>query len=68
MAHRRDRAHRIHAGDRIEVEIPPATPASPQPEAIPLDIVHDDPDLVVVNKPAGRWWCTRAPGMARERW
>ena len=43
----------IHAGDRIEVEIPPATPATPQPEAIPLDIVHDDPDLVVVNKPAG---------------
>ena len=43
----------VRAGDRIRVEIPPAAPAAPQPEALPVDIVHDDPDIVVVNKPAG---------------
>lgn len=43
----------VREGDRIRVEIPPAAPAAPQPEALPVDIVHDDPDIVVVNKPAG---------------
>ncbi len=43
----------VRAGDRIRVEIPPVAPAAPQPETLPLDIVHDDPDIVVVDKPAG---------------
>ena len=46
-------SNHVRAGDRIRVEIPPAAPAAPQPEALPVDIVHDDPDIVVVNKPAG---------------
>ena len=43
----------VRAGDRIRVEIPPAMPATPQPEALAIEIIHEDPDLVVVSKPAG---------------
>ena len=37
----------------IAVEIPEPTSAAPQPEDLDLDIVYQDSDLVVVNKPAG---------------
>lgn len=37
----------------IEVEIPPPVPAVPEPEDIPLDIVHEDADMLVINKAAG---------------
>jgi 23S rRNA pseudouridine1911/1915/1917 synthase len=43
----------VHAGDAIVVTIPPPTPAAPAAQALPLDVLHDDPDLIVVNKPAG---------------
>ena len=39
--------------DEIVVTIPPPVPAEPEPEDIPLDIVFEDDDIVVVNKPAG---------------
>lgn len=39
--------------DEIEVEIPPPVPAIPEPEDLPLDIIYEDDDLVVVNKAAG---------------
>ena len=39
--------------DEIEVEIPHPGPAVPEPEDIPLDIVFEDDDLVVVNKAPG---------------
>lgn len=44
---------KVREDDEIEVEIPPPVPAVPEPEAIPLDIVYEDGDIVVVNKPAG---------------
>ena len=37
----------------IEVEIPPPVPAVPEPEEIPLSVVFEDDDMVVVDKPAG---------------
>ncbi len=43
----------VEPGLRVEVQVPAAAPADPQPEALPLSILHDDEDLVVVNKPAG---------------
>ncbi len=43
----------VHAGDVVALEVPPPSPATPSAEALPLEIVYDDPDLVVVNKPAG---------------
>lgn len=39
--------------DEIDVEIPPPVPAEPEPEDVPLDIVFEDGDIVVVNKPPG---------------
>ena len=43
----------VRAGDVVRVDIPAPVPASPRPEALPIEIVHDDADFVVVNKPAG---------------
>jgi len=45
--------HHPHAGEKIEVHWPEATPAKAQPEKIPLDILFEDKTLLVVNKPAG---------------
>ncbi len=44
---------KLRPGDRLEVAIPPPEPASALPEDIPLEILYEDGDLVVVNKPAG---------------
>ena len=44
---------RLGAGKRILVVIPPPLPAEPVPEDIPLDVVYEDGDVIVVNKPAG---------------
>ena len=46
-------SYKVRAGDRVSVEIPPLRPLAAQPEEIPLDILYEDDDLVVVNKPAG---------------
>ncbi len=41
------------AGARILFEVPPPTDATPLPEDIPLAVVYEDDDLIVVDKPAG---------------
>ena len=46
-------SYKVRAGDRVSVEIPPLRPLAAQPEEIPLEILYEDDDLVVVNKPAG---------------
>ena len=43
----------VRAGDRITLEIPPPVRATPRAEALDIDIVYDDADLLVVDKPAG---------------
>lgn len=43
----------VRAGDVVRVDIPAPAPATPHPEAIPLDVLYDDADLIVVDKPAG---------------
>ena len=43
----------LHPGDRIHVRIPAPTPLEIKPEQIPLDILYEDPSLLVLNKPAG---------------
>ena len=48
-----DPAYRVKPGDQVEVRVPPPEPARPQAEAIPLAIVHEDDDLIVIDKPAG---------------
>ncbi|WGV24351.1 RluA family pseudouridine synthase [Halotia branconii] len=43
----------IKIGDRITLEIPEAQPLELQAEAIPLDILYEDDQLIILNKPAG---------------
>lgn len=43
----------LHAGDVIEYEVTPRPPLMVEAEELPLDIVFEDDDLLVVNKPAG---------------
>ncbi len=43
----------VRDGDTIAVEIPEPVSAAPEPEDLDLDIVYEDSDLIVVNKPAG---------------
>ena len=47
------RGHRVRADDRIIVKIPPPKDISARPENIPLDIVYEDKDIIVINKPPG---------------
>jgi 23S rRNA pseudouridine1911/1915/1917 synthase len=46
-------AHRLRGGEAVEIEIPPAPPQELAPEPIALTIVHEDDDVLVVDKPAG---------------
>lgn len=49
----RPKNYRLHGGEAVRVEIPQPVPYTAQPEAIALDIVYEDGDLLVVNKPKG---------------
>ncbi len=44
---------KLKPGDEVETEIPEPIPDDAQPQNIPLDIVYEDDDLLVVNKPKG---------------
>lgn len=46
-------ADRIAEGDVVEFDLPSAQPLAPAPEAIQLQVLYEDADLVVVMKPAG---------------
>ena len=43
----------VKTGQEIAVDIPAPTEAAPQPEALPLTILYQDQDLIVIDKPAG---------------
>jgi 23S rRNA pseudouridine1911/1915/1917 synthase len=59
----RDPSHRVNSGDAIRVEVPEPVEAKPKAEPIPLDIVYEDADIIVIDKPknlvvhpaAGHW-------------
>jgi 23S rRNA pseudouridine1911/1915/1917 synthase len=59
----RDPSHRVNSGSAIVVDIPPPEPATPLPEPIPLRVVYEDDDIIVIDKPrnlvvhpaAGHW-------------
>jgi 23S rRNA pseudouridine1911/1915/1917 synthase len=44
---------KLNIGDRLRVTIPPPPPSPLTPEAIPLNIIYEDADLLVIDKPAG---------------
>lgn len=48
-----DASRKVRGGEVIQLEVPPARPASPEPQAIPLDVVYEDDQVIVIDKPAG---------------
>ena len=44
---------KLVSGDEVAIDMPEAEPAEPEGEAIPLDILYEDDELIVINKPAG---------------
>jgi 23S rRNA pseudouridine1911/1915/1917 synthase len=49
----RDPAYHVAAGDTITIDVPEPTAAEPAPEDIALDIVYEDDDIIVIDKPRG---------------
>ena len=48
-----DVKYRVKPGDRFALRVPPAVPAEPGAETIPLNVVYEDDALIVIDKPAG---------------
>jgi len=46
-------SHRLTAGDKIKIAIPPPLPSPLSPEDVPITILYEDNDVIVVDKPAG---------------
>jgi 23S rRNA pseudouridine1911/1915/1917 synthase len=49
----RDPAYHVAPGDTITIDVPEAAAAEPKGENIALDIVFEDDNIIVINKPAG---------------
>jgi 23S rRNA pseudouridine1911/1915/1917 synthase len=49
----RDPGHRVNSGAAIVVAVPEIAPAKPAAEAIPLAVVYEDDDIIVIDKPKG---------------
>jgi 23S rRNA pseudouridine1911/1915/1917 synthase len=49
----RKASYRVRAGETVAVLVPPPAPIDPEPEAIPLAIIYEDADVLVIDKPAG---------------
>ena len=48
-----DPNHRVAKGDLVELAVPPPEDAAPAPEPIPLAVIYEDDDVIVIDKPAG---------------
>ena len=46
-------SRKLHRGDRVSLIVPPPRPIDLAPEAMPLNILYQDPELLVVDKPTG---------------
>jgi 23S rRNA pseudouridine1911/1915/1917 synthase len=49
----RDPGHCVNAGDEVAVVVPQPAPPAPRPENIPLAVIYEDADIVVIDKPPG---------------
>jgi 23S rRNA pseudouridine1911/1915/1917 synthase len=49
----RDPAYHVAKGDTITIDVPEAVAAEPEGEAIALELVYEDDDIIVINKPKG---------------
>jgi 23S rRNA pseudouridine1911/1915/1917 synthase len=46
-------SHKLSTGDSVKIIVPPEPPSTLSPEGIPLDIIYEDDELLVIDKPAG---------------
>ena len=46
-------SNKLKGGELIQINLPPPEPIEALPEPIPLDVLYEDQDLIVINKPAG---------------
>lgn len=46
-------SEKVRRGQRVSIDIPPPVPTTMRPEPWPLDVIFEDRDLLVINKPAG---------------
>lgn len=46
-------SQRVAEGQRIEIEVPPPLPSTVESQDLPLHVLYEDADLVVIDKPAG---------------
>ncbi len=44
---------KVQGGEKIDIDFPPPVDTDAKPEDIPLDIVYEDDDLIIINKPQG---------------
>ena len=51
--HRAKASQKVKGGERVTVQADPRAPLKAEAESIPLDILYEDGDLIVINKPAG---------------
>ncbi|MBV7255176.1 RluA family pseudouridine synthase [Pacificimonas sp. WHA3] len=49
----RSASRKVQVGERFHIAIPAPTPARARPQDIPLTVVYEDDDLIVIDKPAG---------------
>jgi 23S rRNA pseudouridine1911/1915/1917 synthase len=49
----KDGNHRVKGGESYAIAVPPPAPATPRGQDIPLDVVYEDKELIVIEKPAG---------------
>lgn len=49
----RDPSGQVRVGDEVVLTIPPPSAATPEAQDIPLDVLFEDQDIIVINKPAG---------------
>ncbi len=48
-----ERSKKVSFGDEVELSVPEPVPTDLKPQNIPLDVVYEDDDLLVINKPIG---------------
>lgn len=46
-------SEKVESGDKLSIQVPEAKEAEPEAQDIPLDIIYEDDDLLVINKPVG---------------
>ena len=49
----RDPSERVKSGSTVAITLPALEPAKPEGENIALNVVYEDDDLIVIDKPAG---------------